>query len=135
MANETAVRQADDRFCAALNAMFVGDLEPMKDLWSHADDVVYMGPARVLLVGWPAILADWEKQAALQLGGEIHIAERHMTVGQDLAAVYDRAEGFNTDAEGNRLAIDLRGTNVYRQEDGHWKMIAHHSDPLPYLKY
>ena len=28
----------------SLNLMFAGDLGPMKDVWSHADDVTYMGP-------------------------------------------------------------------------------------------
>ncbi len=134
MDEKSAVLAADDRFFAALNEMFTGDLGPIKDLWSHADDVVYMGPTEVLLVGWPAVLADWEKQAAMNLGGHIGPTERHMTLGGGIAVVHHRAKGVNNDAEGKMVEVSLRGTNVFRKEDGAWKMIAHHADPLPFLQ-
>lgn len=31
--------------------------------------------------------------------------------------------------------VTMRGTNVFCKEDGAWKMIAHHSDPLAFLEY
>ena len=58
------------RFYAALNAMFEGDLAPMVEVWSHADDVTYMGPDGGFQVGWKQVLADWEKQAAMNLSSE-----------------------------------------------------------------
>ena len=135
MDEEEAVNAAADRFFAALNAMFTGDLGPMEALWSHADDVVYMGPAGIFLTGWPAVLEDWEKQAALNLGGEIHTTQRHITVGDGLAVTHHRAEATNRDSDGNMVNVTMRGTNVFRKEDGEWRMIAHHSDPLAFLKY
>ena len=41
--DETAVRAASEQFYDALNAIFRGDLTPMEEVWSHADDVTYMG--------------------------------------------------------------------------------------------
>jgi hypothetical protein len=29
--------------------------------------------------------------------------------------------------------VKLRATNSYRMENGVWKMVGHHTDPLPYL--
>ena len=135
MSEKDAVEAAADKFFAALNTMFTGDLGPMKELWSHADDVVYMGPAGVFLVGWSAVLEDWEKQAALKLGGEIHSVERQVTVGERIAVTHHRASGTNLDADGNAVDVTMRGTNVFRKEDGQWKLIAHHGDPLAFLKY
>ena len=43
--DDKAVRQAAEQFYAALNAMFTGDLEPMKEVWSHEDDVTTWFPA------------------------------------------------------------------------------------------
>jgi hypothetical protein len=40
--DEKAVREAAAQFYKALNSMFAGDLEPMKELWSHAEDITYM---------------------------------------------------------------------------------------------
>ena len=134
MSDEAAVLAADDAFFAALREMFTGNLDPMKALWSHADDVVYMGPTSVLLMGWGPVLADWEKQAAMKLGGHIDPGERQVTVGEDIAVTHCRARGTNTDPQGNSVEFSLRGTNVFRKEGGQWKLIAHHSDPLPYLQ-
>ncbi|MCP4384570.1 MAG: hypothetical protein GY798_24685 [Hyphomicrobiales bacterium] len=44
-AEETAaVRQAADDFYSAPNILFTGDVAPMESVWSHRDDVTYMGP-------------------------------------------------------------------------------------------
>ncbi len=134
MTEKQAVLNADDGFFAGLNDMFTGNLEPIRQLWSHADDVVYMSPIGDVLVGWADILPSWDAQAALKLGGEIAPIERHVTVGEDIAVVHHLVNGWNHDADGNRVDFSLRGTNVYRKEDGEWKMIAHHADPLPFLQ-
>ena len=134
MEDKSAVEQADDSFFAALNAMFGGDLGPMNALWSHADDVVYMGPDAAIHIGWSATSASWEAQGAMKMGGEIKVVERHITLGADLAVLHHRAEGSNSTPDGNVATFSLRGTNVFRKEGGAWKLIAHHSDPLPYLE-
>ena len=79
--DEKGILEADGRFFAALNEMFTGNLAPMEALWSHADDIVYMGPDGKVLVGWAAVQPDWQKQADMKLGGEIHSVERHVTAG------------------------------------------------------
>ena len=135
MSEREAVEAACERFFDALNAMFVGDLGPMNDLWSHDDDVIYMGPAGVFLIGWPAVLEDWKKQAALNLGGEIHSTERHITLGDDLAVTNHRSEATNLDAHGKPVNVTMRGTNIFRKQGSDWKLVGHHSDPLPFLDY
>ena len=59
-AQEKAVIAAQERFYTALNALFGGDAGPMEDVWSHADDVTYMGPGGGMQVGWPAVSANWK---------------------------------------------------------------------------
>src|SRR5258706_10512270 len=49
--DEAAVKIAVAQFYAALNTMFTGDLGPMKEVWSHTDDVTYMGPGGGFQVG------------------------------------------------------------------------------------
>jgi ketosteroid isomerase-like protein len=41
--------------------------------------------------------------------------------------------GSNLDAEGRPLQVSIRATNVFRKENGDWKMIGHHTDLLPFL--
>ena len=131
--DEQAVREAAAKFYSALNVMFKGDAGPMKDVWSHAPDVMYMGPGGGLTQGWPAVLAVWEEQAALKLGGDVQPADLHVTVGQDLALTNSWERGQNVGADGKVEAVSIRATNVFRKEGGSWKMISHHTDLLPFL--
>ncbi len=132
-ADDQAVRNAAAKFYSALNVMFTGDAGPMKDVWSHATDVTYMGPAGGRKRGWPAVLAEWEEQAALKLGGDVRPVELHVTVGQDLAVINCWEKGQNVGASGKVEAVSIRATNVFRKEGGSWKMIGHHTDLLPFL--
>lgn len=131
MSDRDEVQKADDAFFNALNAMFIGNIKPMEDLWSHADDVIYLGPIPELFhVGWKVTDQDWSAQGKAHLGGNIEVVKRHMVVGEDLAVVHHVAEAAGQGPD--KSAIRMRGTNVFRKEAGVWKLIAHHSDPLPY---
>jgi len=131
--DETDVRQASTNFYAALNSMFTGDVAPMIETWSHADDVTYMGPGGGMKVGWDQVQATWESQAALKLGGKIVPAEMRITVGDDLAVTQNYEKGANT-IDGKPVSVSIRATNVFRKENGKWKMIGHHTDLIPALE-
>jgi len=133
-ADETAVLAATDKFYAALNALFTGDSEPMKQVWSHSDDVTYMGPAGGLQKGWPAVLAIWEETAAMKLGGKVVPESMLVTAGQDIGITHNYEVGENFDKDGNLQKVSIRATNIFRQEAGEWKMVGHHTDLLPYLE-
>ncbi|MGD9645993.1 MAG: nuclear transport factor 2 family protein [Pirellulales bacterium] len=128
-----AVEQANAEFYKGLNAMFTGDTAAMQQIWSHADDVTYLGPAGDFLVGWDAVRDAWESQAALKLGGEVEPVEMHTTVGNDLAFTQCYEKGTNLDPQGRTVKVSIRATNVFRKERGEWKMIGHHTDLLPFL--
>lgn len=132
LADEAAVRAAAGRFYAALNATFIGELAPMVAVWSHADDVTYMGPAGGLRVGWSQVLADWQAHTAQKIGGEVQPKDMQVTVGRDLAVTSNFEVGSNL-VDGKPVAVTIRATNIFRLEDGHWKMIGHHTDLLPFL--
>jgi ketosteroid isomerase-like protein len=129
-----AVEQAVAAFYTSLNALFAGDSVPMQQVWSHADDVTYMGPAGGFQIGWSDVNENWESQAALKLGGKVEPDDVQVTVGNDLALVHCYEHGSNLDAEGQPLPVSIRATNVFRKENGQWKMIGHHTDLLPYLE-
>ena len=130
---EKAVVEATGQFYAALNAMFTGDPDPMKAVWSHADDVTYMGPGGGFQIGWAQVLASWEEQATRKLGGEVRLRGMQVTVGRDIAITHGFEKGNNPNAEGGPGEVLVRATNLFRKEDGSWKMIGHHTDLLPFL--
>jgi len=129
-----AAEEASAKFYTSLNALFKGDAAPMKEVWSHADDVSYMGPGGGFQVGWDQVSTTWDEQAALKLGGKIEPQDTRVTVGNDLAFVQCYEKGDNKDAAGQDVKVSIRATNVFRKENGQWKMIAHHTDLLPFLE-
>jgi ketosteroid isomerase-like protein len=131
--NNKEIQEAVERFYVALNAMFEGDLTLMKEVWSHADDVTYMGPDGGFHAGWDQVLATWERQAAMKLGGEVQPEGMKIILGQDIGVTHNYEKGRNTNAEGKVQEVRIRATNLFRKEDGKWKMIGHHTDTLPYL--
>jgi ketosteroid isomerase-like protein len=131
--DEKAVRNATTQFYAALDTMFTGDLGPMKSIWSHANDVTYMGPAGGFQVGWDQVRKSWEEQAAKKLGGKVEVADLRITAGPDIAVTHNFEKGENTNAKGEPEKVSIRATNVFRKEGGAWKMIGHHTDLLPFL--
>jgi ketosteroid isomerase-like protein len=133
-ADDQAVAAASAQFYSALNALFTGDVAPMQAIWSHRDDVTYMGPAGGFAVGWDAVGAMWEKQAALKLGGRVRPVETHITVGDTLAVVSTVEQGENSNVSGKTQRVSIRATNLFRNEHGTWKMIGHHTDLLPQLE-
>ena len=131
--DQSAVQQATHQFYTALNAMFKGDVEPMEAVWSHANDVTYMGPDGKFIVGWDQLLPNWKSQAAMTLGGTVRPEQTHTTIGQSLATVQCLEVGENI-IDGKPVKVSLRATNIFRKESGQWKMIGHQTDKLPFLE-
>ncbi len=131
--DEKAVNDAAAGFYATLDALFTGDAGPMQAVWSHEDDVTYMGPDGGFAVGWDAVGAIWVKQAALKLGGKVSPSDMHITAGGDLAVTHNFEKGENINTNAGPVSVSIRATNLFRKEEGSWKMIGHHTDLLPFL--
>ena len=126
--NEKAVRAAVDKFYEALNAMFKGDPNPLKNVYSHSADVTYLPAEGGIQVGWDAVFADWKLQADKSLGGKADISDVHVIVGEDLAIAHNVTHGHVKRPDGEIAEISLRESSAFRKESGTWKMIAHHAD-------
>ncbi len=123
-----------DRFAAtcqeALGELVQGRPEPFKALWSHADDVAIMGAFGGHERGWDQVSArlDWATRGIRASG---RTAQNVVTVvGDDLAYTVD-LEHMTRDTGGGPYARTLRCTQVYRREDGQWKVVLRHADELP----
>lgn len=131
--DESTIERATANFYRAVNAMFQGDIEPLTDVWSHEDDITYMGPDGTVNVGWDEVLRNLQNQATMKLGGEIRPELIMVTSDPDLAIMECREIGENI-IDGKPVKISLRATNVFRKEGGEWKLIGHHTDKLPFMQ-
>jgi len=128
--DEIAVRAAVGQWFAVLNAMLNGDAEPFDALYSHNDDVTYMGAEGTYQIGWPATRADWKDQAAKSSGGSVEGTDIHVVVRGDMATATHNTIGNVRDTNGDMARTELRETSVFRKEEGIWRMIGHHADRL-----
>ena len=124
----TELGAAQEAFYDALDAVFAGDPEPMRIIWSHAEDVTQMGPMGDLVVGWAPIEAAWVAQAKVIEGGTVRPMDVHLYVSGDLGAAVGLERGHVV-IDGETSTVAARATNLFRREHGAWRMIGHHVDP------
>ncbi|MFM7085295.1 MAG: YybH family protein [Hyphomicrobium sp.] len=133
LANKTEITDATSKFYAALNTMFKGNVQPMKDLWSHSSDVTYMGPDGTFQIGWDQVEKEWLGQAAAKLGGEVRPTQIKTVIGSDLAIVYCIEAGENI-VNGKKETVQIRSSTAFRKEGKIWKVVGHQTDMLEFLK-
>ncbi len=126
--NETAVRAAHDGFYAALNTMFTGDIAPMNAVWSHDADVSDQGPFGSRTVGWDAVGAHFKHEAGLKLGGKVASEDVLVRFSDDMAYTVCVEHGEHMTVDGKPVDVRFRATNIFRLQDGAWKMVHHHTD-------
>jgi len=131
---EAEVRQASDRFYTALDSMFTGDMKPMEDIWSHAADVTDMGPFGGREMGWDAVQASFAGQAKRKLGGHVVCKDLLVRASGDFGYTLCNEHGKNMTAAGKPIVVEHRATNVFRRENGQWKLVHHHTDINPTLQ-
>lgn len=130
---KNAVELAVNGFYEALDRLFKGDDQPMQKVWSHKDDVVYMGPDGLYLIGWTAISNMWKNVAEMKLGGAVLPRNKHTIIGSDISVLTCIETGTN-EVEGKTELVEIRSSTVFRKENNVWMVITHQTDLLTYMK-
>jgi len=111
-----------------------GDSGPRKMLWSHKDPVSVLGAAKTVS-GWPEVesLFDW-LASNFSNGALYELDVAAAGVSSDLGYVVG-AEHSTASVGGEAPApIALRVTLIFRREDGEWKEVHRHADPIPGIR-
>ena len=124
------VKAASAQFYAALNQMLTGHQGSMDAIWSHGASATTMHPIGGREVGWDNIRPVWDQVASIASGGQVTLTDQLLSVAGDTAYEVGVERGQGTMA-GEQVAIDQRVTNIYRREDGGWKVVHHHTDLSP----
>lgn len=124
------VSEIHPRLVAELQALHNGDPQPRLAIWSNTDPVTLFGAARSAS-GWPqvsevfhSIASRWSDSTDQRI--EILAAG----VSGDLAYT---VELEHTSVSVDGVPVDpytLRVTQVYRREEGEWKVVHRHGDHL-----
>ena len=116
----------------ALDAFFKGDPVPAERLYSHEDDVTLANPFGPPVVGWDAVRGAMERAAANYSDGAATRFDRLASrVTPELAYLVE-LERFSARLGGapQRVAGELRATTVLRPENGEWRIVHRHADPI-----
>lgn len=120
-----------EQFQAAATAFAQGDPEPVKALFSHAEDVTLANPFGPAVRGWDKVSAALDYASSRFSDG--HVSEFNNVasyLGAELATYLD-TERWHARVGGGELAeFELRVTTTFRNEDGDWKIVHRHADPI-----
>jgi ketosteroid isomerase-like protein len=132
MAMVNNVDELIEQYHLALGEFMKGNPEPAKNLFSHRDDVTLANPYGPPGRGWEHVAQTMEHAASLRRDGEvvaIEIITKHMT--PELAYVVE-IERLKAKVGGREdiTPYALRATMIFRLEEGVWKVVHRHADPI-----
>jgi ketosteroid isomerase-like protein len=116
----------------ALGEIVKGNPEPLKKLYSHQEDVSLANPFGPPVRGWEQAAATMERAASNYRDGEIVGFENVAKyVSPELAYIVEVERYKAKVGGGEELApISLRVTSIFRSEEGVWKIVHRHADPI-----
>jgi ketosteroid isomerase-like protein len=116
-----------------------GTPEPVQKLFSHQEDVTLanpLGPAArgigPVARGWQQVAQTQEHAASTQRDGEttsFEIIAKHVTPELAYVVQIERVKAKIGSRE-DVTPLALRATMIFRPEDGTWKVVHRHADPI-----
>ena len=119
------------QYHTALEVFVLGTPEPFKALFSRADDVVLANPFGPAVHGWGKASAAMDYASSRFSEGEASGFDRRASyLTADLATIYEVEHGKVSVGGGPVTPWLLRTTTTFRREDGTWKVVHRHADPI-----
>jgi len=121
-----------EHYHLALGEFVKGNPEPVNMMLSHHEDVTLANPLGPTVRGWEQVAAAGERAASQVREGEIvgfDIVAKYVT--PELAYIVE-VERFKAKVGGRQEVAPgaLRVTTIFRPEDGTWKVVHRHADPI-----
>ena len=126
------LEQVVGRYHLALGEFMKGDSEPAKLLYSERDDATLGNPFGPFARGWTQVVAAMQRAASNYQDGDARGFDRVSTfVTPDLAYIVE-VEHLESKVGGREEVglVDLRVTTIFRREDGSWRIVHRHADPI-----
>ena len=115
---------------SAEDALYRGDPEPFKALISRRDDVSLFGAFGPCKKGWAEVSRTVDWVAGRYRDGTVRSEYEVIYEGADLAYTVSYERGALV-LDGERRTHTIRVTQIYRREDGEWRLVHRHGDFAP----
>jgi ketosteroid isomerase-like protein len=121
-----------ERYFRAQGEFLRGNPEPVKELFSRREDVTLANPYGPPVRGWEKVAEAVEHAASLRSDGEFlewQIVAKYVTTELAYVVQIERAEA-KIGAREDVTPLAVRATMIFRPEDGEWKIVHRHADPI-----
>jgi ketosteroid isomerase-like protein len=132
MATENDLDKVIEQYQHSLVEFIKGDPEPEKKLWSYQEDVTLANPLGSPARGWEQVEKTLERAASLIRDGEgvdFETVAEYVTPELAYIVWIERTEARVGGGE-DLSPIALRVTSIFRPEEGTWKVVHRHADPI-----
>jgi ketosteroid isomerase-like protein len=132
MATVDEVDELIERFHLAQGEFVKGNPDPCKELFSHREDVTLNNPLSPPARGWDEVAETMERASAPFRDGEFlsgELIQKHTTDEFAYLVEIERGEAKIGGRE-DMTPWALRVTMVFRPEEGIWKVVHRHADPI-----
>ena len=127
------VDELTERYFRAQGEFLRGNPEPVKDLFSHTEDVTLANPYGPPVRGCEQVAKTIEHASSLRRDGEFvgwQIVAKYVTAELAYVVQIERAEA-KVGAREDISPLAVRSTMIFRpEEDGEWKIVHRHADPI-----
>jgi ketosteroid isomerase-like protein len=130
-----AVDDADrlnERYHLASDEFLKGNPQPVKELWSHKEDVSLANPYGPPVRGWDEVARTTEHASSLRRDGEFvgyEIVSKYATSELAYVVQIERAEA-KIGGQEEITPYAVRSTMIFRPEEGEWKVVHRHADSI-----
>lgn len=115
---------------AATTAVRNGDASSLIEMLSKHDPVTLFPPSQPSMLGWTEVSEAFTRVASLYSNGSsVRFEVLAAGVSGDLAYLVGFERGSAAISGGAPEPVNLRVTQIYRREDGGWKLVHRHGDP------
>ena len=132
MAAADDVDELIEQFHLASDEFLKGNPEPVNKLWSRRDDVTLANPFGPPVRGWDEVAKVTEHAASQVRDGElvsVEIIAKHVSAELAYVVEIERPKAKIGGSE-DITPFALRVTMIFRPEDGGWKIVHRHADPI-----
>jgi ketosteroid isomerase-like protein len=121
-----------ERYHSALGEFVKGDPKPVQALFSHREDVSLANPHAPPVRGWDEVAKAIEHAASSRRDGRAtgsEIVAKNVTAEMAYVVQIEHLEAKVGERD-DITPYSLRATMIFRPEDGTWKVVHRHADPI-----
>jgi ketosteroid isomerase-like protein len=121
-----------EQYHLALDEIMKGSPDGYKGVYSHRDDVTLANPFGPPARGWDEVAKTLERAASHYRDGEAPGFEnlaKYVTAELAYTVEMERCQA-KVEGRNNVTPIAVRVTTIFRPEEGEWRVVHRHADPI-----